>query len=842
MPDIDALLEEMTLTEKVALLGGADMWHTSGVERLDVPGLKVTDGPNGARGDAVLGSGTGSSACIPCGSALGATWDPALVEELGVLLGEEADTKAAHVLLAPTINIHRHPLGGRNFECYSEDPELTGRLAIGFVRGVQSRGIATTPKHFVGNDSEFERNSIDSRIDERALREIYLRPFELALLDGGAWGVMCAYNRLNGTHCSENHRLLTEILRDEWGWDGFVISDWFASKATAETANAGMELEMPGPPSWYGTKLVEAVEAGDVDEHQVNALARRMLVAIERTGAFADPKQRPEQAVDRPEHRVVCRRAATEATVLLANNGVLPLTASDLSSVAVIGPNADIAQIMGGGSANVRPHYRRTPLDELTERLPDTTVVFEPGCMTAKTIPEISSSSLRTADGEAGIVVEYVNTTAITELGDDFDDQIVARQVRDSTRLMSFGQAVDGVDMNGFGFRARAELIPKESGVHTFSLIQVGGTRVSIDDEVILDGLSEPLPTGDAFFGMGSAEVTADVDLEQGRPVRLLIEYSSAGAVILNAANVGCRPPVPVDIIDRAVTAAAGADAAIVVVGTNDDWETEGHDREAMDLPGDQAELIRRVAAANDRTVVVINAGSPVDVGWAVDVAAVVDCWFGGQGMAEGLADVLLGDADPGGRLPTTFPNRQQQAPSHLTYPGENGTVHYGEGVYVGYRGYDELGTDPAFCFGHGLSYASFEWSEPGVPTTAAVGDTVTVRLGITNTSDRDGIEVVQVYVAPVSPRLARPPQELKAFAKVHLDAGQTTEVELVLDERAFAYYDPGLAEGHKAMGFGAPTSDWGTDAGWRTDPGDYEIRFARSSRDVVATRSIALA
>ena len=833
MADLDELLAQMSLDEKVAVLGGADLWHTAGVDRLGVPSLKVTDGPNGARGDAVLGSGTGTSACIPCGSALGATWDPALVEALGVLLGREADTKAAHVLLAPTINIHRHPLGGRNFECYSEDPELSGRLAIGFIRGVQSQGIATTPKHFVGNDSEFERNTIDSVIDERALREIYLRPFELALLEGDAWGLMGAYNRLNGEHCTENRRLLTEILRDEWGWDGFVVSDWFAAKATAATADAGMDLEMPGPPAWYGDKLVAAVGEGQVDEAQVEMLTRRMLVAMDRTGAFDDPKVRDEEAVDRPEDRALCRRAASEAMVLLRNDGVLPLS-SDVSRLAVIGPNADVAQIMGGGSANLRPHYRRTPLDELRHRLSDTELTFEPGCVTTKTIPPIESRHLRTPDGQPGILVEYVN-------GTDGAGPVVATQVRDSTRLMSFGEAVDGVDPLGHRFRARATYTPTETGPHTFGLIQVGRTRVSVDGAVVLDGLGQPLPSGEAFFGMGSEEITADVELVAGQPVDLLIEYASTDAMILTAANVGCRPPVPDDIVDRAARAAADADVAVVVVGTNDDWETEGNDRTSMDLPGDQAELIRRVAAANDRTVVVVNTGSPVDVTWAEEVAAVVQCWFGGQGMAEGLVDVLLGAVDPGGRLPTTFPARVEQAPSHLSYPGENGTVRYGESVFVGYRGYDRQGAEPAFCFGHGLSYATFEWGEPELVATAVAGSTITVRVPVANVSDRAGFEVVQVYVAPSAPRLTRPPQELKAFAKTHLGPGESAVLEVTLDARAFAYYDPGVAPGRAEALFGQGGSDWGTEAGWRTDPGGYEIRLARSSRDVVWRRAVEL-
>ncbi|MBC8483713.1 MAG: glycoside hydrolase family 3 protein [Actinobacteria bacterium] len=376
---IDELLGELTLAEKVSLMGGRDLWSVQPVERLGIPSLKVTDGPNGARGTGLLGTGI-PSLCIPSGTALGATWNPELVEELGGVLAAETRARGCHVLLAPTVNLHRTPLGGRNFECMSEDPYLTGRIAVGYIRGVQAGGVATTVKHFVANDSEFERTTISSEIDERTLREVSMRPFQMAVEDGGTWGVMASYNRVNGTYAAENRWMLDTVLRGEWGFDGIVISDWFGARSTAASAMAGLDLEMPGPPRWYGSRLVEAVEAGDVPESVVDAAVRRLLVLAERTRTFDEPHDREEQQLDEPAHRLLARRASTEAMVLLKNDGILPLAVDRLASLAVIGPNAATAMIMGGGSAALVAQHETSLLDALTARMGSQLEIrYEPG-------------------------------------------------------------------------------------------------------------------------------------------------------------------------------------------------------------------------------------------------------------------------------------------------------------------------------------------------------------------------------------------------------------------------------------------------------------------------------
>ncbi len=824
---------------------GRGPWDVQPVERLGIPSLKVTDGPAGARGAGLLGTGI-PALCLPCGSALGATWNPRLIEDLGWVLAAETRARGCHVILAPTVNIHRTPLGGRNFECYSEDPHLTSRLAVAYVRGVQGGGVATTTKHFVANDSEYERNSIDSVVPERALREVYLAPFEAVVTEAGAWGIMSSYNRVDETFMGENHRLLSDVLRDEWGFDGVVISDWYGTRSTEASVRAGLDLEMPGPGHHYGDQLAEAVRAGDVDESLLDRAVQRLLLLLERTGAFDDPLDVPERELDVADHRVLVRRAAAESMVLLANNGVLPLEVTTLGSLAVIGPNAAAAVIMGGGSAQLLPQHATSPLEALTRRLPDCTMRYEPGAVIDRSSRPLPARLLSRPDGQPGFAVDYFDGTELA------GEPVYSSTFRDG-RLLHFG-TVDGVaDWSTFGFRAVTTFTPEETGEHTLTLVQAGRARVLVDGKVVIDGIADPALPGEAFFGLGSAEMTAPLALEAGRSVEVTVEYSSDGSIAMHGAQVGLRPPLADDLIDRAVNAALWADAAVVVIGTDEDWETEGRDRASMDLPGDQAELVRRVSAANPRTVAVINAGTPVTTDWADDVPAVLVSWFGGQEMADALVDVLIGESDPSGRLPTTFPKRLEDTPAFLNYPGENGQVLYGEGVFVGYRWYDARQTPVAFPFGHGLSYATFAWGKAQlseVPSLAEIADgaTCTVTVPVTNSGDRAGSEVVQCYVAPEASVLARPPKELKGFAKVHLEPGESTEVSIDLGQRAFAYYDPGDPTWVErsirvpvAAGGGRHGPGHRGQPGWYVDPGSYCLLLGASASDIRTNVALTL-
>jgi beta-glucosidase len=834
--EIENLLAELTLDEKASLTSGADMWRTPTLERVGLRAVKMTDGPNGARGDALLGLGDATACCMPCGAALGATWNPELIERVGSVLGQEARTKASRILLAPTLNLHRSPLGGRNFECYSEDPLLSGRTAAAFVRGVQGEGVATTAKHFVANDAEFERHSIDSVVDERTLRELYLLPFELAVKEGGSLGIMTAYNRLNGTYCSESAELLTQILREEWGFEGFVVTDWFSAGTTKESCEAGLDLQMPGPGRFFGKRLAEAVRAGEVDEACVDAQVRRMLSVWDRLGAQADPLDEQETSIDLPEHRAVAREAARESMVLLRNDGTLPLDRRALRRVALIGPNADRAQIMGGGSAALRPHYRVTPLEALRERLGDAVeIVHERGCWTEHTTPSIPSTDIASAAGGVGFDVEFFPNL-------DWSGEPAHRSAGCDSKLLYFGPPHEDLPAAGFSFRALGRFTPTDDGRHTFSLVQAGRARLLVNGEVVIDGVANPPPRGKAFFGMGSEEVEFEIPLRASEAVELEVQYSSEDSVFVQGVKIGHKPPLDDDILTRAVAAAGDADAVLMLVGTNGDWESEGHDRQSMDLPGDQDELIRRVCAANPKTVICLNSGSPVTMDWALEPAAILQTWFGGQEMSGALVDILFGEADPGGRLPTTIPIRLEHNPSFGNFPGENSELRYGEGLLVGYRWYETRGLPVRFPFGHGLSYTQFEIGEPRLSSDChGPGSLLTVDVPVTNTGDRVGSEVVQCYVAPDAPMLFRPERELRAFGKVQLEPGESTTLTLTLDDRAFAYWDPGdatFAELQKRPGGTpqvVPAGGGGQrrlEAGWYVDAGTYRLHIGRSSAE----------
>jgi len=836
---VTSIIEKLSVDEKAHLTVGATLWTTNPVD--GVPVVTVTDGPAGARGPYAPGFGDQTATlCIPCGSALGATFDDRLLERLGAALGDQARTKTARVLLAPTVNLHRSPLAGRNFECYSEDPLLSGKLAAGFVRGVQSQGVATTVKHFVGNDAEFERMTIDSVIDERTLRELYLLPFELAVREGGSLGIMTAYNRLNGTYCAENEWLLRTVLRDEWGFRGFVVTDWFAGCTTEGAAAAGLDLEMPFPARAYGRHLAEAVHEGRVDEYQLDRAVLTLLSVWEELGALDDATG-TIVTIDRPEHRALAREAAASSMVLLTNRDVdgrpiLPLDGSKLRSVAVIGPNAERARFMGGGSAEVTPHHRTPLLEALRTRLGDRVQLrYEYGCSIDKNAAMIDPQSVRTPDGRPGF--EVVVTSR--------DGGETARLTRPNGRVMVVAHQDPGVPRSGFGFRATGLVSVPIEGDYVVSLVEVSPCRLIVNGETIVDGTRLP-PPGEAFFGLGRQEITGVVRLSSSQTNEFVLECDADVKQWTHGAQIGLQYIEPSDPVRRAADVAAECDVALVVVGTNNEWESEGHDRTTLDLPGRQVELIRAIAAVNRRTVVLVNTGAPVDMPWVDEVPTTVQVWFAGQEMSEALVDVLLGERDPGGRLPTTIPVRIEHTPPFGNFPGEHGQVRYGEGVLMGYRWYEARSLPVRFPFGHGLSYTTFDVSAPDIDVEnlgladLEAGAEVIVRVDVTNTGDRSGEHVVQLYVAPLAPTVVRPPQELKGFRKVHLAAGAGTTVEIRLDARSFAHWDVGdayrLDWRPQAAGTGSASSDSRTEGRWVIDPGGYEIRVGSSSVDISGT------
>ncbi len=814
---VENLLGQMTLQEKVFLLAGTNSWYTNAIERLVIPSLKVSDGPNGARGSGFT-SGV-KAACFPAGISLAATWNTELIARVGQALGQEAKTKGARVLLAPTVNIQRTPLGGRNFECFSEDPYLSARMAVAYITGLQQEGVGACVKHYACNDAEFERTTVSVEVRERTLREIYLPPFQAAVQQAGTWTIMAAYNRVNGIDASEHPYLLQEILRDEWGFDGVVMSDWYMSvKSTAASMNAGLDLEMPVP-LWRGEKLVQAVEQGEVTEATIDTSVRRLLQLLVKADVFNQPQDEPEQSIDLPERRALIREAAAEGTVLLKNEGeVLPLEREELTSIAIIGPNAKVAQIMGGGSAHVDTQYAITPFDGIAAQAGDhVRIGYEQGCPNYKQLPLIAADLLLagTEGSVHGLAVEYFNTPDLT-------GTVVAHETKTSSELLWFDRFPQGVTAQQFSARVTGRFTPAESGAYTFSLVSAGRSRLLLDGEEVIDNWTRQTP-GEAYFSMGSSEVQTVVKLEAGHEYLLSASFARFQEISVAALRLGLLPPTPVDAIERAVSLAAASDVAIICAGTNGEWESEGFDRSTLVLPGRQDELIAHVAAANPRTIVVLNTGSPVAMPWLPAVAAVVQAWYPGQECGNAIADVLFGGAVPAGRLPQTFPQRLVDHPAYLNFPGENGKVYYGEGLFVGYRYYDTKQITPLFPFGFGLSYTTFSYG-PLRLSAQEIGpdDTLRVEVEITNSGQRTGKEVVQLYLRDEQARLQRPEKELKAFAKVELAPGESKAVTLTLARDALAYFDD---QAHA----------------WVAEAGTFEVLVGSSSLDIHSRATFAL-
>jgi beta-glucosidase len=795
--EAETLVDQLALEEQVSLLSGEDFWSLPAIPRLGIGKLRVTDGPNGARGGGSL-IGKIKAAAFPVGVALGATWDPGLAQEIGAALAAEVKSKGADVLLGPTVNIHRSVTNGRNFECYSEDPELTAALAVGYIRGLQANGISATIKHFAGNESEIERTTINSQIDERSLREIYLRPFEAAVKEAGTWAVMSSYNKLNGTYTAENHWLLTDVLRRDWGYDGVVVSDWFGSRSTAPTVNAGLDIEMPGPTRDRGAKLIAAVAAGEVDREAIRARALNVLRLMERTGALHDHRPHEERADDRPATRALIRRAGAAGMVLLRNEGLLPL-AEPKGRIAVIGPNAKVAQIMGGGSAQLNPHYAVSPWDGLVTRLGAEKLIHAPGCTNHRWEPLWTDE----------LTAEFFE-------GPDMSGAPVHVERMDAATAFWIPPFANGrLSPTAFGARVSGQFAPAEDGLHRFGLIAAGRARLFVDGALIADALNG-WKKGRTFFEEGCDEVVGEMPLTAGRPVRVVMEFAARPGDNLrfSAFRVGIGRPLGDAEIAAAVADAATAETALVFVGRSGEWDTEGSDLQDITLPGRQDALVAAVLKANPRTIVVLQTGGPVELPWMAEAPAILQAWYPGQECGNAIADVLFGDSEPGGRLPQTFPRRWLDNPTWSqdpeVYPGLDGRVRYEEGLFIGYRHYDIRGIAPMFAFGHGLTYTDFALSELAVVRTGA-GARATIRL--TNTGERRGSTVVQLYVGDSEASMPRPLRELKAFAKATLDPGETRELAFDLAPRAFAFFDENARN-------------------WRIEAGSFEISAGFSAAD----------
>jgi len=795
-------LAQLTLEQKVRLLTGADFWALHAEPAIGLRRVVTSDGPAGVRGD--RWDEREPSANVPSPTALAATWDVARIERIGSLLAAEARRKGVDVLLAPTVNLHRTPYGGRHFECLSEDPLLTARIGAAYVHGVQAEGVAATVKHFVANDSETERFTLDARVDERALRELYLAPFDVIVQEARPWAVMAAYNGVNGATMTESP-LLRDVLKDEWGFDGVVMSDWFAARTTIAAGNAALDLAMPGPTGPWGDALVAAVRAGEVREDAVNDKVLRILRLAARVGALEGGEPAAAPATWSPaEIDAELRATAAASFVVARNDGLLPLDVRALRSVAVLGPNAAVARTLGGGSATVFPTHTVAPLDGLRAALgAGVRVGHAPGVRSHTRLPVAAPDVLRLPDGSgAGIEVRFLAADGTT-LG--------------SERRLGASLAWQGtLDERITAVEARCRIRAATAGEHVIGCSGVGRFTLALGDAPAAE-LDLRLPPGAdiAEAHMRPPQDGRPVTLEQEEELAVVLrhELEEPGAAIF---QLHVDPPHEPDdeALERAVALAAAADAAVVVVGTTEEVESEGFDRGSLALPGRQDELVRRVAWANPRTTVVVNAGAPVLLPWADAVPAVLLAWFPGQEFGHALADVLLGAAEPGGRLPTTWPASEHGLPS--TQP-QQGVLAYDEGLFVGYRAYDRDGRAPLFPFGHGDGYTTWEYLalEP-----QSAGPDLTVRVTLRNTGARPGREVVQLYAERPESAVERPPRALAGFAIAEAAAGEEAAVEIAVAPRALAHWDG---------------------AGWAVERGPLTLAAGRSSRDLRLRAAITL-
>jgi beta-glucosidase len=804
---IEAALGRLDLTAKISILSGQDMWSLPALPQIGLRSVVMSDGPVGVRGTSW--SAADPSIALPSPTALAATWDRELARAAGRLLGQEARRKGVHVLLAPTVNLQRSPLGGRHFEAYSEDPLLSAEIGVGYVTGVQDLGVAATVKHFVANDFETERFTASAEVSDRALRELYLAPFEAIVRSAGAWAVMSAYNAVNGVPMTTNAALQRGVLKDEWGFDGVIISDWLAAHDTAGTANGGLDIVMPALGSPWGDRLAAAVRDGSVPADVVDEMTRRVLRLAARVGALAGapesvPPERRPGPIDGP---ALARDIAARSFVLAANrDAALPLDAAALSRVALIGALARDARVLGGGSATVFPAHVISPLDGLRAALPaSATLSYAIGADPRTRLAPAA------APNWTGLKATFTDAA-----GASLHETPLATG---AGRWMELPAGVDPAALAAVEISGR--LTAGVGGIHRLGIRGLGRYTLTAGGRVLFDGEIPPDSEDFSRLFLAPPERRFPLPLGPGGTVEVSLTQHvvPAGGFVLVSMTLGYGGPTATDdeMLAEAERIAAGSDVAVVVVGTTEEVESEGFDRSDLALPGRQDELVRRVAAVSRRTVVVVSAGSPVELPWADEVSAVLLTWFGGQEAGLALADVLLGVAEPGGRLPTTWPVVAADCPVLGTTPAA-GVLRYDEGVFIGYRAWQRSPKPPRYPFGHGEGYTSWAYE-------SIVADGRRVTVTVRNTGQRPGREVVQLYAAtartsdPAGRDAVRPDRWLAGFAAVTAGPGEAVEVTADLPARAFQIWD----------------------GGWRTVPGEYVIEAGHSSADrrIAATTQV---
>jgi beta-glucosidase len=788
---VDDLLARLTVDEKLSIIGGDREFYIRPIARLGIPEVRMADGPLGVRN-------WGRSTAYPATIGLAATWDYNLAKDYGAAVGSDARARGVGIMLGPAVNIDRVPQNGRNFEYLSEDPFLAGAFASQIVAGIQSRGVVATVKHFAANNQETNRGTIDARVGERALREIYLPAFRAAVEQGHAWAVMCAYNRLNGTYCSANDWLNNRVLKGDWGFAGVLMSDWGAAHDTLGVANGGLDLEMPSGKYMNPATLKPLLDSGQVTMATIDGKVRRIL-RLEIANGFLDRPQADESTPkDDPRSAAVALRIARESIVLLKNDrNALPLNAKRTKSIVVLGPNA-IGLPAGGGSAHVAPFHFISVADGLRQVAGSKVridVIPGPG-------PELLGRLVKTAAYTGPLKLEF--------LSHDWHDSKVIATASDTRIDANWTEPpAKGVDPAAYRARWTGSIRAPSSGSFIFLVQNEGNISVRLDGRQIIGSWGN---TGETLFA------TADLESGKSYPIEVQARHDDMDR---SPAVRFAWGPAPALLTDAEARRVQSADAVVVCAGFNLMLEGEGADR-TFELPAGQPELIRRAASLNQRTIVVLNSGGALATAdWVGQVSSLLQAWYPGQEGGRAVAEVIMGKVNPGGKLPISFGGRAEDSASFGNYPGSGGRVDYAEGILVGYRWFDAKGVAPLFPFGYGLSYTGFHYAKLHVEPTE--GDRWTVSFEVTNNGTRAGDEVAEIYVSPPAPsRVARPVRELKGFFRMSLEADETRTASVVLGRKAFEYFD-------EAAG------------GWAVEPGSYTIAVGPSSRNLALTTPVSV-
>lgn len=801
---VEDLLSRMTLEEKIALLAGLPDdrgMKTASIERLGIPDFKMSDGPIGVRWD--------ESTAFPSGVSLAATWDTSLASAYGRQLAKETLFKGRNMILGPCINMHRLPTGGRNFESYGEDPWLAGRMAVAYVKAVQNEGVIPSVKHYALNNQEWERFKVNVKVDERTLREIYLPHFEMAVKEGGAYTLMAAYNKVNDWWASENKHLLKDILKDEWGFKGLVVSDWGATHSTVHAIKHGLDLEMPTGEFLNEVKIKQALEKGEITMEDIDNMVRRILWVKFKAGLFDRPAdvQYPDPS---DESARVAYDVAARSIVLLKNeNQLLPLDMAKIKSLAIIGPNAAVARTGGGGSSRITPRRAESPL-EVFRTLAGNNVQInyaEGAKLPASPLHVIPSAYLRTPDGQPGLRAAYFSNKELqgkptlerTDATVDFNWEDKAPAA--------------GLPNDKFSVRWTGSIIPPKTGRIALFTASDDGVRLYVNGKKLIDNWTDHATSIDSV----------SLDLVKGKPIDIVLEfYENGGAAVIQLGWDYTEEKSDADrLVEEAVEAARKSDVALVFVGSSDYIESEGYDKVyGMRLPVGQDRLIEEVVKANPRTVVVLYGGTAIDMrSWGARVPAILDAFFPGQEGSRAIADIITGKVNPSGKLPFTFWASPDQSPAYKGYKDPSLEAPYHEGIFMGYRWVDKKGIQPAFPFGHGLSYTTFSFDEMKVNPLNDKEYEVLVK--VTNTGKRPGTEVVQLYVAPPQAD-DMPVKVLKGFATLTLQPGESGTARMLLNERSFAYWD--TASG-----------------AWKVRPGKYTLQAGASSADIRLKQEVDL-